>query len=241
MRRRGVVCACALALITVGGCTSGSPSADPSAPTTAARTPTGSATAQLTTESTRTRDTATEPTDDPPADPPTDPEPNRLSLLVSGDVLLHSGTWATAVADAARRGRPGLDFRPMFADVAPVVRAADLAVCHLETPLAPPGGPYSSYPIFSVPPEVVPALRRTGYDACSTASNHSLDQGFAGVVRTLAALDRAGMPHDGTARTAPAQRRPLILEADGVRVAVLSYTYGTNGIPLPAGKPWRCR
>jgi len=238
MRRRGVVCACLLALITVGGCTSGSPSADPAAPTTAARTPTGSATAQLTTETTRTRSTATEPTSEPPADPPKAAPPNQVSLLVSGDVLLHSGTWATAEADAARLGQPGLDFRPMLADVAPVVRSADLAVCHLETPLAPPDGPYSSYPLFSVPPQVVPALRQTGYDACTTASNHSIDQGFDGLSRTLRALDRAGVPHDGTARTARAQRKPLILAANGVRVAVLSYTYGTNGIPLPEGKPW---
>ncbi len=238
MRRRGVVCACSLALITVGGCTSGSPSADPSAPTTAARTPIGSATAQPTTETARTRAAATEPTHDPPADPPASGGHERVSLLVSGDVLLHSGTWATAAVDAPQHGKRGLDFRPMLADVAPVVSAADLAVCHLETPLAPPGGPYSSYPIFSVPPQVVPALRRTGYDACTTASNHSIDQGFDGVRRTLRALDRAGVPHDGTARTAQAQRRPLILGANGVRVAVLSYTYGTNGIPLPEGKPW---
>ncbi len=238
MRRRGVVCACSLALITAGGCTSGSPSADPSAPTTAARTPTGSATAQPTAETARTLTPAPEPPSDPPAAPPTGAERKRVSLLVSGDVLLHAGTWATAEADGARRGQPGLDFRPMLADVAPVVRSADLAVCHLETPLAPPGGPYASYPLFSVPPQVVPALRHTGYDACTTASNHSIDKGFDGVRRTLRALDRAGVPHDGTARTAQAQRRPLILHTNGVRVAVLSYTYGTNGIPLPDGKPW---
>jgi len=241
-RGGGVVRAvCGLALVLTGGCTAGSPSADPSVPTTAARTPTGSGAAQTTptsTETADTRTTATEPTTEPPADPPKAAKPNQVSLLVSGDVLLHSGTWATAEADAARRGQPGLDFRPMLADVAPVVRAADLAVCHLETPLAPPDGPYSSYPLFSVPPQVVPALRHTGYDACTTASNHSIDQGFDGLSRTLRTLDRAGVPHDGTARTAAAQRKPLVLEANGARVAVLSYTYGTNGLPLPEGKPW---
>ena len=230
---------CGLALV-LAGCTAGSPSADPSQPTTAARTPTGSAaqTTPTTTGTTSTLTTATEPTTEPPADPPKAAPPNQVSLLVSGDVLLHSGTWATAEADAARRGQPGLDFRPMLADVAPVVRSADLALCHLETPLAPPDGPYSSYPLFSVPPQVVPALRHTGYDACTTASNHSIDQGFDGLSRTLRVLDRADVPHDGTATTARAQRRPLILPANGIRVAVLSYTYGTNGLPLPEGKPW---
>ncbi len=126
----------------------------------------------------------------------------------------------------------------MFAAVAPVVRAADLAICHLETPVAPRGGPFSNYPLFSVPRQVLPALRSTGYDACTTASNHSLDQGFEGLRRTLVALDRAGMPHDGTARSAAAQRRVLLLRSQRVQVAVLSYTYGTNGIPLPEDKPW---
>jgi len=179
--------------------------------------------------------TEPEPTEPEPADP----EPARtVSLLVSGDVLLHSGTWDTAQADAARRSGGGLDFRPMFADVAPVVREADLAVCHLETPLAPPGGPFASYPVFSVPPQVAPALRATGYDACTTASNHTIDQGYAGVVRTLRTLDRARIPHDGAARSLGEARRPLTTKVSGVRLAVLSYTYGTNGIPLPTGQPW---
>ena len=104
-----------------------------------------------------------EPSDGPTTDatePPAEPAPRELSLVVSGDVLLHSGTWTTAQADAARRGRDGLDFRPMFSAVAPTVRAADLAVCHLETPVAPPAGPFASYPLFSAPPQVVPAEPR---------------------------------------------------------------------------------
>ena len=61
----------------------------------------------------------------------------------------------------------------------------------VETPLAPDGGPFSGYPEFSVPPQVLPALVAAGYDACSTASNHTLDQGTAGVNRTLDDLDAA--------------------------------------------------
>ncbi len=153
-------------------------------------------------------------------------------------MLLHSGTWETAHADAVRRGKPGFDFRPMLASVAPVVRSADVAICHLETPLAPKRGPFASYPAFSVPPHVVPALLDAGYDACTTASNHSLDQGTDGLARTLRILDREGLEHDGSARSRHEQREPLVLDVRGVRVAVLSYTYGTNGIPLPASQPW---
>jgi poly-gamma-glutamate synthesis protein (capsule biosynthesis protein) len=126
----------------------------------------------------------------------------------------------------------------MLAPVAPVVRAADVAICHLETPLASRRGPFASYPVFSVPPQVVPALLATGYDACTTASNHSLDQGPDGLARTLRILDREGLEHDGNARSRQERREPLLLDVGGAQLAVLSYTYGTNGIPLPAGQPW---
>ncbi|MGI8435191.1 MAG: CapA family protein [Nocardioidaceae bacterium] len=157
---------------------------------------------------------------------------------MNGDVLLHEGLWATARADAERTGRGTMDFRPLLADMRPVVSSADLAICHLETPLAPRGGPYSGYPLFSVPPAIVPALRWEGYDACTTASNHSLDQGFEGLTRTLDDFDRAGLETAGTAATRRASRQPLIMDVAGVQVALISATYGTNGLPLPAEQPW---
>jgi len=155
-------------------------------------------------------------------------------VVASGDVLLHSGLWR----DAAATGRRGYDFAPLFKDIAPVVRAADLAICHLETPVGRPGGPFSGYPIFTVPPQIAPALRSTGYDACSTASNHSLDGGTAGVDRTLDALDAAGIRHTGTARSAAEAARPTIYDVHGVRVGHVSYTFGFNGLTEPKDKPW---
>jgi poly-gamma-glutamate synthesis protein (capsule biosynthesis protein) len=131
-----------------------------------------------------------------------------------------------------------MDFRPVLADMRPVVRSADLAICHLETPLAPRGGPYSGYPVFSVPPQILPALEWEGYDACTTASNHSLDDGFSGIQRTLGDFDRVGLAHFGTATTRKASRAPLILDVLGVRVGLIAATYGTNGIPIPSAEPW---
>lgn len=157
---------------------------------------------------------------------------------MNGDVLLHNTLWETARLDAQRTGRGVMDYRPMLADLRPVISHADLAICHLETPLAPRGGPYLNYPIFSVPPSIVPALRWAGYDACTTASNHSLDQGFAGIQRTLADLDRAGIAHTGTAVTRRDSKAPLLLDANGVKVALIEATYGTNGLPLPSAEPW---
>lgn len=146
--------------------------------------------------------------------------------------------WRQAAADAAAAGRAGYDFGPIFAGVAPAITASDLAICHMETPLGPPGGPFMGYPLFSVPPQVATALRQAGYDTCSTASNHTLDGGEQGVYRTLDTLEAAGLRHAGSYRSAAAQRIPTILDVRGVRVAHLSYTSGFNGLSRPAGKAW---
>lgn len=180
------------------------------------------------------------PTSGSPGTPqPSDaPAPRTLSVVMSGDVLLHTGVWESARADAAARGRSGMDFRPMFASVKPVVTDADLAICHMETPLARPAGPFLNYPIFSAPPQVVPALRWAGIDACTTASNHSVDQGLEGLLRTLRTLDEADIAHAGTAASRRDARTPLIMDVNGVSVALLSYAYGTNGLPVPSEARW---
>ncbi|MFJ6805618.1 CapA family protein [Streptomyces anulatus] len=165
--------------------------------------------------------------------------PRPFTLLAAGDVLPHSSVIDRAAVDA---GGAGYDFAPMLAGVAPVVSGADLAFCHMETVYGEEGGPYTGYPSFKSPPEIAAALRTTGFDSCSTASNHTLDDGADGVRRTLDALDGAGIRHAGSARTAAEAARPTILPAGpgkgAAKVAHLAYTYGTNDIPLPADRPW---
>jgi poly-gamma-glutamate synthesis protein (capsule biosynthesis protein) len=153
--------------------------------------------------------------------------PRTLTIVATGDLLIHQPVWARAFAN----GGGHYDFRPMFRALRPTIRNAALALCHVETPMA-PGAP-SGYPVFRTPPALARAIAWAGFDACSTASNHSVDQGRTGVRETLRALDRAGVRHTGTARTAREARRILILDAGGIRVALLSATYGTNGIPVP--------
>ena len=165
--------------------------------------------------------------------------PASATLVMNGDLLWHNTFWYGAREDARRRGRSGFDFGPVLAGIRPVVASADVAICHQEPPLAAAGGPFYNFPRFSVPPQVVQAITDTGYDVCTTASNHSVDHGFAGLKRTLDAFDRAGILHNGTARTAAEARRPTIVTTrSGVRVAGISGTFSTNGIPKPAGKPW---
>ncbi|MFC0628859.1 CapA family protein [Kribbella deserti] len=180
------------------------------------------------------------PASSPSGSPTNTPQPppggaDRLTLVATGDVLLHERLWRTAQVD----GKGRYDFEPLMAPIKPLVESADLAVCHLETPLAEPGGPYSGYPLFNGPPQIAPALKATGYDACTTASNHSFDRGARGVDRTLATLEKAGLRHSGTARTPKEAATPVILDVRGVKVALLSYTYGFNGMPYPQGQTWR--
>ncbi|GLY27374.1 CapA family protein [Kineosporia sp. NBRC 101731] len=170
---------------------------------------------------------------------PTTPAPDQFTLVATGDVLLHKPLWIQAKRDAQATGRSRLDFAPMMDEVRTYVESADVGLCHLETPLAPPGGPYSSYPSFSGPPQIAAGLAATGYDVCSTASNHTFDQGGDGIDRTLARLDAAGLRHTGSARTQKEARRITMLRVNGAKIAFLSYTYGFNGIDYPQGQTWR--
>ncbi len=169
---------------------------------------------------------------------PSPTQPTTITIVGSGDVLLHPPLWDQAKSDAQGDGLTGYDFEPILAGVKDVVSSADLAICHLETPIAPVGGPYSGFPRFSVPPQITTALAATGYDTCSTASNHTIDQGEAGVDRTIAALDAAGIRHAGSYPSAAAHATVNMLAVKGVKIAHLAYAFGFNGLQRPAGKSW---
>ena len=162
-----------------------------------------------------------------------------MTVVMNGDLLWHNTLWFSAKEDARRRGRGGYDFAPLLSGMKPVVASADLAICHEEVPLAAAGGPYRNYPLFSAPPQVVKAIKATGYDVCTTASNHAVDQGFAGVRRTLDDLDQAKIAHAGTARSnAESQQSTIFTTRQGMRIGIVAATFSLNGLPMPKGKPW---
>jgi poly-gamma-glutamate capsule biosynthesis protein CapA/YwtB (metallophosphatase superfamily) len=143
-----------------------------------------------------------------------------------------------AVAErAVRYGGTKFDFRPMFDPVRSLIGEADLAVCHLETPLSPTNERLSGYPIFNAPREVARAAVYAGFDACSTASNHAYDRGLEGIIGTLDVLDRTGLAHAGTARSRAENRRPTLMRVKGFKVALLSYTAQLNATAIPT-EPW---
>ena len=182
-------------------------------------------------------------TSSPPATPTPTPSPtptpepdSELTIVATGDLLTHM-----AVNTSARDG-DGYDFGPLLAPLDDWVAGADLALCHLEVPLVPEGRGPSGFPIFGAPRELAQNLADQGWDGCSTASNHSVDLGFRGVESTLDLLDEAGLGHVGTARSEAEGAAPQVYELERhgrtTRIAHLAATYGTNGMPVDADKPW---
>jgi poly-gamma-glutamate capsule biosynthesis protein CapA/YwtB (metallophosphatase superfamily) len=159
--------------------------------------------------------------------------PRSFSIAAGGDVLIH-GPVAARAAATAQGG--SYDFAPMFRHVAPLIQEADLGICHMETPVSGDNSDISSYPSFNAPREIAVALAGAGFDLCSTASNHSYDQGAEGVRTTLRVLRTAGLRAEGTAGNPREGERPELLEVNGVTIGHLSYTYGLNGLTLPAGE-----
>jgi len=168
---------------------------------------------------------------------PTPPPPVTFTLVAAGDVLPHAPVVSSATTAA------GIDFLPLMAPVLPYIEGADLALCHMEVPVTPPGTSASGYPMFAAPPELVPSLAAAGWDGCSTASNHSVDRRGAGIAATLEAFGVAGMGAAGTARTEEEAASAQIYTVRGadrdVTVAHISFAYdGLNGLPKPPNQPW---
>ncbi len=165
--------------------------------------------------------------------------PRTFRVVSSGDLLLHERLWTQAKTD----GKNGKwNFYPQLADIAPITTTADLALCHLETPLAQLGGHYTGYPVFNSPPQIVDAVKQLGFDMCDQTSNHSFDAGSHGIKRTLDDLDKAGIAHTGTYRSQAESQQPLVMTvhtAQGdVKVGIIAFTYGFNGFPYPGGHKW---
>ena len=159
------------------------------------------------------------------------PGARSASRGASGDLLIHTPLAARALALGGGRT---YDFAPMFDPVRAHIARADLALCHVETPLVP--GPVQGLPELPQPALARPLDCTGGLGCLSTASNHSLDAGAHGIATTLRALDRAGIRHAGTARSLRERARAPNMSVKGVRVGFLSYTAVSNGQLVP--KPW---
>ena len=155
-----------------------------------------------------------------------------FTVSVSGDLLMHTPLIDRALGNG---GGDHYDFAPFFDRIAPYVADADVAICHQETPLGP--GEPTGYPQFNTPPALAKSIAKSGWDACDTASNHSVDQGMGGIRSSVAAFRKAGVEQTGSFSSAPASKRPTLIRVrPGVKIGLVAYTDATNGIPLPS--PW---
>jgi poly-gamma-glutamate synthesis protein (capsule biosynthesis protein) len=152
-------------------------------------------------------------------------ENTGLRLIFAGDIMGH----VTQINSAKKEAKgKGYDYKPVFKYLKTYFSSADIAVINLEHTLA--GPPYSGYPRFSSPDESIFAIKDAGFDIIATANNHSLDGGKQGLERTLSVLDSVELQHFGIYRdTAEWEKNyPLFVEKNGITLAFLNYTYGTN-------------
>ncbi|MEI6124334.1 MAG: CapA family protein [Bacteroidota bacterium] len=154
---------------------------------------------------------------------------STLTLVFMGDVMQHQtqidGAWNDSLQTYA--------YDSCFKYVEPIIRQSDVAIANFEFTLG--GKPYTGYPQFSAPEQIVNALLWSGINIVGTANNHSCDRGRMGIERTIRLLDSAQLKHTGT--FVNKQERdanyPMIIRKKGFKLALLNYTYGTNGISIP--------
>lgn len=161
------------------------------------------------------------------------PSEGSVTIAACGDIMVH-GAQLKAAWD---ENKQGYDFSPVFSKVKGIISRADLAICNLETTLPGREDLYSGYPQFGTPDELAFAIKEAGIDIVTTANNHACDKGALGIVRTIDVLDRYGILHVGTYKDEEdfIKRRILFVERNDVKLAIMGYTYGTNGIQIPQG------
>lgn len=155
---------------------------------------------------------------------------SRVSFTFIGDVMGHD----TQIRSAYQKETNDFDYNSVFQYLKPQMSIADFTIANLEVTLG--IKPYKGYPSFSSPSALASGLQSAGVDVLVTANNHSCDRGKSGIITTLDILDSLEIQHTGTFRNSQEKEESplLILEKEGIRVALLNYTYGTNGIPVPA-------
>lgn len=157
-----------------------------------------------------------------------------INMSVIGDIMCHT----TNFYDAHSKSDDSYDFSHVFKNITNYISDADIAIGNLETTFSGKSRGYTGYPTFNTPEQLGKNLKDLGLDVITTANNHSIDKGYSGIVSTLDFLDEFGLDHTGTARTQEEQDTILIKDINGIKIAFLTYTYGTNGITVPSDKSY---
>jgi poly-gamma-glutamate capsule biosynthesis protein CapA/YwtB (metallophosphatase superfamily) len=162
------------------------------------------------------------------------PDPITIHMSAFGDTMCH----LTNIKNAYDASKKDYDFSNVFKNVRNYLEDADITIGNLETTFAGSSRGYTGYPTFNAPEVLGQNLKDMGVDVLTTANNHCMDKGNSGLVSTLDYLDKYEISHTGTARSEEEQDSILIKDVNGIKIAFLSYTYGTNGITIPSDKPF---
>ena len=152
----------------------------------------------------------------------------EVDMLFAGDIMQHVGQ-----LNMARLPNGRYSYSYYYRHIKDFIKKADISVANLETPIGKKN--FSGYPMFCAPDSFLYAIKDAGFNVLLFANNHCCDKGKNGAMHTLNMLDSLGFAHCGVYRNAQerAERYPLVVEKEGMRIAILNYTYGTNGMPVP--------
>lgn len=158
---------------------------------------------------------------------------SQITVSAIGDILIHD-----RVYDDAWDGKK-YNFKPMLAETADYLREPEITVANQETIMGGESIGLSGYPNFNSPVEIGDALQDAGVDIVTMANNHTLDSGEEAIQNAIAYYQEIGMLYTGSFQSKKDQSEIRVIETDqNISVAFLSYTYGTNGMPIPEGKPY---
>ena len=159
----------------------------------------------------------------------------EISIIMVGDMLMH-----TPVEESAKQEDGTYSYDAIFANTADEIQAADLAIVNQEVIIAGEKYGISGYPAFNAPFELGHDLIEAGFDIICHGTNHALDQGKKGLQSCLSFWEEyyPEVPVLGIHGSKDDQDEIYVYEQDGVKIAILNFTYGTNGIPLPSDMPY---
>ena len=157
---------------------------------------------------------------------------SKVTITAVGDNLIHN-----TLISAGEQENGKLDYTSLYANIKPEIEKADIAVINQETILGGPSFDYTGYPLFNSPWEIGDAAIDAGFDVFTCATNHSLDMGFSGIEKECEYFSQhKNVVQLGVNTTE--ESRITYYEKNAITFALLNYTYGTNGIPLPSDKQW---
>jgi poly-gamma-glutamate capsule biosynthesis protein CapA/YwtB (metallophosphatase superfamily) len=157
----------------------------------------------------------------------------RIRVAVVGDFMCHDTQIKAALVKSGKGIDDVYDFTRCYEHITPLIQKADFAFGNLETVLAGKKERYTGYPMFNSPNAYAVAIKNAGFDALTTANNHSFDRRYVGVQRTVRVLDSLGIPHTGTTESLTERSKPLVVTVNGIKLGIIAYAYNLNDGAAP--------